>query len=175
MRLSHFPIGTKVKTQYWPTDTWVEIRFIDRVGNYHCTDNHNNHVVHFDNDDKTWQIWQEPKKKVEEIENKILFNTKLCLPGWPDDHYVLFHYEGLSGKYYGLTHDDRNYVYSGPVLDWRRYDEPKRKVIRWKWVYQTNGGWWESDAFYTEDEMNQVAYHFHEAKKLEYTATEFED
>ena len=56
-----------------------------------------------------------------------------------------------------------------------KYTEPKKKVTRWKWaVIHLVGVPEEFDFFYTEEEAKDI-FSPEEFKKLEYTATEFEE
>ncbi len=47
--------------------------------------------------------------------------------------------------------------------------KPTQPVVRWKWAYQFNTFWYESEQFFTEEEIQFVGNYI----KLEYTRQEF--
>jgi hypothetical protein len=47
--------------------------------------------------------------------------------------------------------------------------KPEQPVVRWKWAYQFNTFWYESEQFFTEEEIQFVGNYI----KLEYTRQEF--
>jgi hypothetical protein len=49
--------------------------------------------------------------------------------------------------------------------------KPEQPVVRWKWAYQFNTFWYESEQFFTEEEVQFVGNYI----KLEYTRQEFPD
>ena len=65
--------------------------------------------------------------------------------------------------------------YTADVLaeDWYVYEQPKPKVTRWKWAFVFADKWEESSRFLTEKEAEDKRWS--EYKKLEYTATVFEE
>jgi hypothetical protein len=48
--------------------------------------------------------------------------------------------------------------------------KPKQPVIRWKWAYQCNNVWYETEKFSTEEDIEKYIGDY---IKLEYTRTEF--
>lgn len=85
-------------------------------------------------------------------------------------------YSELDDEWCGLTDDGHGSSYSGTKFDvWREWTPPKKKVIRWKWAVKfPTGTWFEYSEFRTEEEAIQN-YPNEPIKKLEYTATEFDE
>lgn len=79
----------------------------------------------------------------------------------------------VQGSWFGRNSMDVAVSFYGDLHRWQLYTEPKKKVVRWLWAYVGSyGNWILSDHFYSEHE---AVGRFAKGKKLEWSATEFEE
>lgn len=102
---------------------------------------------------------------------------KICWAGGSAYHWFQPFYR-IAGYWNGIDSVQGSWNYSVGQDNWELYIEPSKKIIRYKWVYfsELSDGWKETQLFYSDEEFEQEKlFHNPDIKKLEYTATEFEE
>ena len=82
------------------------------------------------------------------------------------------------GQVIGPEHIRADYFKGHENDTWYLYTEPKKKVKRWMWAYQSSTNrhnWFVDSIYYTEDEFKSRMGKKYNYKKLCYSEMEFED